>query len=1558
MRSKFIVGVSRTSAAALRRRRGTQNCGIGLAALCRRAYGAPSFLRSLALTSTCGSSLLAAAALRTSRRFEASSSQMAAVGARPALSTTPKLRHRRCGQRKRGGSASGEATPPPAPPSTTESVSSAVPGVVEPDVAAGAKAGKRAAKSASTSADAASPLLTTAARKSVGETLGEGVNAGGLDADADAIVMELIASGKSNGLNGHEANTSMTNSASAKAGGSARRVTVEAAASDNRDSYDDNAAAGLGSKNQQRRRRTRSANRLRGSCDGRSRIAEGNDTPAAAGVELEGDTAKAKCTTDDAVKAVGETDNPALAHSASLSEAVQAVEAEETAATAHDASHTADGGAGASADMAPAEGTTSLGRRKRLKRGRRNSSAPLAPVLTELPAEEVHLSAAVKSEAIEEEAASAAAAAPSAAAAAPSPSLPPPDPPQRSARRRSCRGKRGRAPVPVNATTYAPAAEKAKENADEARERAIEHNDAAIADAVAAATAEDAATSKERQRSAAEPPGSDGDYPSGSVSKPRRRRRRSTVAIEDATAQPASIAKSSSLPFLVSAKSAGDEGEAATPSNVDNAEESATPAATAETTTGIASEEATSPSTASTSVKVSKRGKRAATPDNEAEAVMTVELRDDATSAAPKSTTATAAAATCQQKGGETVVASAEGRKRRGRKKNGAARAAASAAEPAAPIFKNTEVNTVSSPASSTGTTDAAAELAAAEADADLPKSTAAALKKLLAAGACGGDGGAPSLEAKKRLAAQIIRRRWQLQQESKRCKAAPTAATAPLDQPQQTAGQLKEEASSGHTPKTDEVNDSSLKTVAAEGAGLSAARGDESPIRKKGQRRNSRRRSAAHAPAVAAEEAEVEAKSEVTAPAVETEAAAGAKASSEQSSTAAGTVEGKEHDIPTEAEEAARDAEVAAAIKAAIALAAMPEVDPLESERVLASVTERLMPSDADVGASSSASTSHKNSSMSDAGADAANGPIGTPRSLSTLVARSQSVCTPVAAKSTKGSSSSSNGSRRGDNAKGSSTGTIGGGSGGNKGVNSKDTLYFPDYRERVVQIFEQMAEINSALGERYKCLSYSNSVERLKRGDKVFQLLPPNLLPLPEDDPKWKAPVHDASTPEPVMAAAQRRAKEVEENRAKRKTVLSAANLLPGLGSKLRLKVVEILKTGDLKELHQLQAKPLICAIRELTQVHGFGPRTAIEFFKTYGITSVKELQDYAVEKGELDMSNKATGKPAGLTTTTGSAHRTGFHLNDAQRLGLVYYRDMSHRIPHDEGRLHEAFMKLRLRKYLGKEYELVVCGSYRRRVETSGDIDVLITRKRTLDGNVQSTSAKHLPSSEVLETFLKGLKADRYIEATLAQGPTKFMGLCRLRALPPPPQGKAGSTTPAPSPPRFRARRLDIRYVDANCFPAAMLYFTGSKNFNVIMRSEAIKKRCILNEYGLFRKFSRKQQLQRQACGAKPYNLHEMITRIARFGFASIEDIMENSGDPAHAAGEEADEGLTGTSVMRAAKKIKKKSKERTREEVAELCAVAKVIERQRVKARTEREIFDALEMDYVQPEDRNV
>uniref|UniRef100_A0A6C0F523 ATP-dependent DNA ligase family profile domain-containing protein n=1 Tax=viral metagenome TaxID=1070528 RepID=A0A6C0F523_9ZZZZ len=155
---------------------------------------------------------------------------------------------------------------------------------------------------------------------------------------------------------------------------------------------------------------------------------------------------------------------------------------------------------------------------------------------------------------------------------------------------------------------------------------------------------------------------------------------------------------------------------------------------------------------------------------------------------------------------------------------------------------------------------------------------------------------------------------------------------------------------------------------------------------------------------------------------------------------------------------------------------------------------------------------------------------------------------------------------------------------------------------------------------------------------------------------------------------------------------------------------------------------------------------------------------------------------------------------HLNDVQKLGLHYYEDIQQRIPYKEIVQHEIYLKQVLHS-VDKDAELTIAGSYRRKKPTSGDIDLLVKGK----------------TKKTYELFVKQLISQGYLVCTFANGSKKFMGMGIL-------QGCKVN------------RRIDIMYTKPQEYPFAILYFTGSSEFNQRMRSEVLQTGLSINEYSL--------------------------------------------------------------------------------------------------------------------------
>ncbi len=217
-------------------------------------------------------------------------------------------------------------------------------------------------------------------------------------------------------------------------------------------------------------------------------------------------------------------------------------------------------------------------------------------------------------------------------------------------------------------------------------------------------------------------------------------------------------------------------------------------------------------------------------------------------------------------------------------------------------------------------------------------------------------------------------------------------------------------------------------------------------------------------------------------------------------------------------------------------------------------------------------------------------------------------------------------------------------------------------------------------------------------------------------------------------------------------------------GIGKKIEEKLKEIFSTGSLASAKR--AEESIKPFQLLTTVYGIGPTKAKELVKR-DITTIEELRKASEEDKSL--------------------------LSDVQTIGLKYYDDLQLRIPFKEMQAHEKFLK----KNIPKEIESNIVGSYRRNLESSGDIDLLI----------QSNESKDL------EDLVTKLIENNYITNILAFGKHKFMGICKL--------------------PKKPHRHIDILLTPPSEYPFALLYFTGSNLFNIAMRHHAISLGYSLNE-----------------------------------------------------------------------------------------------------------------------------
>lgn len=248
---------------------------------------------------------------------------------------------------------------------------------------------------------------------------------------------------------------------------------------------------------------------------------------------------------------------------------------------------------------------------------------------------------------------------------------------------------------------------------------------------------------------------------------------------------------------------------------------------------------------------------------------------------------------------------------------------------------------------------------------------------------------------------------------------------------------------------------------------------------------------------------------------------------------------------------------------------------------------------------------------------------------------------------------------------------------------------------------------------------------------------------------------------------------------------------NNMSNVGKGIKDRVEEILKTGKLKEIKRTkdikEIENKIDAMDSLLQVIGIGESKAKELIKK-GIKSAEDLKK-KVNSGKISVNSKI-------------------------ELGLKYYGVVKTKIPREE---MNKIGKLLLENMIKVSKKLVgtMCGSYRRQLPTSNDIDFLLTHPLLkTEKDVKSESKNYL------RQFVNQLYDEEFLldDMTSRTAKTKYMGFCRLGKSP--------------------VRRIDIRFVPYDSYYSALLYFTGSGVFNQKMRQKAIKLGYKLNEYGLYK------------------------------------------------------------------------------------------------------------------------
>lgn len=230
-----------------------------------------------------------------------------------------------------------------------------------------------------------------------------------------------------------------------------------------------------------------------------------------------------------------------------------------------------------------------------------------------------------------------------------------------------------------------------------------------------------------------------------------------------------------------------------------------------------------------------------------------------------------------------------------------------------------------------------------------------------------------------------------------------------------------------------------------------------------------------------------------------------------------------------------------------------------------------------------------------------------------------------------------------------------------------------------------------------------------------------------------------------------------------------------LPGIGKDLADKIAVIVNTGSLPQLEELRQE-IPAGVLAMLRIPGMGPKKAATLFKELSISSLDMLKA-AAESG-------AVAQLKGFGEKTAKIILEG--LSQIEQAGVRVY--LAEARPAAEAILAD------LRAHPAVK-QAEIAGSYRRRKETVGDLDVLATAAN---------------SNEPMDLLAK----HPLVEKVLARGETKQ----RVRL-------KSGL-------------EMDLRVVPDESYGAALQYFTGSKEHNIVMRRRAQERGLKINEYGVFR------------------------------------------------------------------------------------------------------------------------
>jgi DNA polymerase (family X) len=230
-----------------------------------------------------------------------------------------------------------------------------------------------------------------------------------------------------------------------------------------------------------------------------------------------------------------------------------------------------------------------------------------------------------------------------------------------------------------------------------------------------------------------------------------------------------------------------------------------------------------------------------------------------------------------------------------------------------------------------------------------------------------------------------------------------------------------------------------------------------------------------------------------------------------------------------------------------------------------------------------------------------------------------------------------------------------------------------------------------------------------------------------------------------------------------------------IPGVGKGLASVLEELSKRGSFEKRDSLLAQ-FPPTLLELFKIQGLGPKGIGLVYEHYKVATIDELERICKEQKLRELP------------------RMGAKLEEKVLKSIAQYRQRTGRFLLSFGQKVAGELIPYLSETGGIE-KIAAAGSLRRGKDTIGDLDLLVTGPGAADA---------------LERFVGHPKA----HTILGKGANKASIQYGLEGL-----------------------QVDLRALPHESYGAAMQYFTGSKEHNILVRSRALKLGLTLNEYGLF-------------------------------------------------------------------------------------------------------------------------